>query len=177
MNSYSQAGQDVWVRRILGENKPRFFLDIGCAGDQYSNTLALEQEGWTGILVDVDDTAKGRKTPFVRGDATKIRLPLPDYVDYLSLDIDFGTYDALVNILSHGVKFGIITIEHDAYRFGDELRVPERALLNAAGYTLICADVCGIPEAPFEDWWISKELYSSASEYIGAGQLWSDIIK
>ena len=177
MKSYSQAGQDIFVRRILGENKPRFFLDIGCAGDQYSNTLALEQEGWTGILVDVDDTAKGRKTPFVRGDATKIRLPLPDYVDYLSLDIDFGTYDALVNILSHGVKFGIITIEHDAYRFGDELRVPERALLNAAGYTLICADVCGIPEAPFEDWWVCKALKEVCMPYVCTDKLWTDIIK
>jgi hypothetical protein len=177
MRSHSQAGQDIFVRLILGENTPRFFLDIGCAGDLYSNTLALEQEGWKGILVDVDDTAKGRKNQFIRADAKTVNLNLcPKYVDYLSLDIDEGTLDALENVMLHHIRFGIITIEHDAYRFGNKLRSGEREILKRAGYELICEDVCGTEDAPFEDWWVSKELSTKAEKFRGHFNLWSDIL-
>jgi hypothetical protein len=45
MLSFSQAGQDIWVRLVLG-NKPGTFLDIGAAGEQYSNTLARLAGGY-----------------------------------------------------------------------------------------------------------------------------------
>lgn len=178
MKSYSQSGQDIWVRMILGENIPRFFLDIGCAGDQYSNTKALEEEGWSGILVDIDDTAKGRKSQFIRADAKTVNLNCcPKYVDYLSLDIDEGSLMALQNVMAHNIRFGIITIEDDQYRFGNRLRDGEHLILESLGYNLICDDVCGTENMPFESWWISKEFLPKAERFKCKGKLWSDILK
>jgi len=161
MKSYSQAGQDYFVRSILGENTPRFFLDVGCAGKDGSNTLALEGEGWDGVLIDSRPDAINcpRKARFICADAKTVNLvSLPVYIDYLSLDVDDASYDALLNVLSYGLKFGVITIEHDAYRLGDKLRKPEREILSAASYKLVKADVCATEGCPMDDWWVSKEL-------------------
>jgi hypothetical protein len=51
MNSYSQAGQDRFVHALIPGDVGTF-LDIGCAGKEGSNTLGLEELGWTGILMD-----------------------------------------------------------------------------------------------------------------------------
>lgn len=186
MKSYSQAGQDVFVRLILGENHKGNFIDIGCAGEMYSNTLALEQEGWTGWLVDIDPNAGNeRRNPFINRDATKVNWyameldgDLPNYVDYLSLDVDENSLAALKNLPLDRVRFGIITIEHDAYRFGDKLRPGERAVLMAHGYQLICKDVCGAPGAPFEDWWVSPGLVEKAAKFATREpKLYTDILK
>lgn len=176
MKNYSQAGQHDFVRLILGEDYVGTFLDIGCSGEQFSNTLALEREGWSGILVDIDDTAKGRTSKFIREDATKLKLDLPPYIDYLSLDIDFATLDALKNLPLKTTRFGIITIEDDQWRFGNQLREEEHIILRAHAYELICDDVCGTAGMPFESWWVSKELAPKAERLKCKGRLFSDII-
>lgn len=178
MKSYSQAGQDVFVRLVLG-NKPGTFLDIGCAGDQYSNTKALEEEGWTGWLVDFDLYAgRGRSSRFYNLDVTKpFKLPLPSHIDYLSLDVDENSLAALKNLPLDKTRFWVITIEHDQYRFGDKLYPEERAILMAHGYQLICKDVCGAPGAPFEDWFCSLELANRAAKFCCEGKLYSEILK
>lgn len=179
MKSFSQSGQDIWVRLVLGEGFVGTFLDIGCAGEQFSNTLALEQSGWTGILIDIDDTAKGRKSKFIRADATKIDWTglLPKYVDYLSLDIDFATLDALKSLPLTTTRFGIITIEDDRYRFGDKLWPEQARILKSFDYELICDKVCGTPDMPFETWHCSKELLPRAEKFRCSNKLWSDILK
>ena len=52
--TYSQNGQDLFVRKIFKNKRNGYFLEIG-GGDGLwiSNTLLLEQElAWTGILVE-----------------------------------------------------------------------------------------------------------------------------
>lgn len=52
--TYSQNGQDLFIRKAFQNKKNGFFLEIG-GGDGLwiSNTLLLEQDlGWTGILVE-----------------------------------------------------------------------------------------------------------------------------
>lgn len=177
MKSYSQAGQDIFARLILGENHKGFFVDVGCANEQFSNTLSLEQEGWTGLLFDINPkAATDRKSPFTCCDATKTKFNLPSYVDYLSLDIDEGTLEALKNIDLTQTRFGVITIEHDAYRFGDNLRPAQRAILKSAGYEMICSDVNGTANAPFEDWWVSPELASKAEKFRCHDKVFTEII-
>ena len=178
MTTNSQSGQDIFVRLILGENKPRTFLDIGCSEDHWSNTLLLEREGWTGTLIDMDPTAgRNRKNPVIHGDATQHNWTLPPYVDYLSLDIDADTVKALNNLPLATTRFGVITIEHDAYRFGDTLRIPERAILRGLGYVLICADVCNPEPHAFEDWWVSPELAAEAAPFTCTGKHWGGMDK
>ncbi len=56
MEYFAQCNQDRWV---LGQfpqhNFKGYFLDIGAHdGEHFSNTLALEKVGWTGICVEAD---------------------------------------------------------------------------------------------------------------------------
>ena len=163
MKSNSQAGQDLWVVERIAD--PGTFLDVGCNHPfEWSNTALLEDLGWRGWGVDVainrEDWAKRPGTVAIQADATVL-----DYreiagtlsVDYLSLDIDHASLAALQRILECGVTFSVATVEHDAYRFGDELREGQRRLLLDAGYRMERADVYadGFPGFPFEDWWVA----------------------
>jgi hypothetical protein len=54
--------------------------------------------------------------------------------------------------------FKVITIEHDAYRYGNIYRDKEREILTALGYYLLCADVSD-HGFEFEDWWIHPDFF------------------
>ena len=81
-------------------------------------------------------------------------------IDYLSLDIDDHYDTVLRKIMDAHHRFKIITIEHDAYRYGDLYRIKEREILTGEGYYLLCPDV-SIGGRPFEDWWIDPEFFPS----------------
>jgi len=165
MNYYSQAGQDKWIEEVLinGEGITEgTFVDIGCSGQLYSNTLGLEEIGWRGSLIDNSTEAKdwclqNRRSPFHLLDASKMPWGT-EFIDrdYLSLDVNGASLAALMAIPLVRVRFKAITIEHDAYRFGDSLRAPQREILQKAGYTLVRPDVSN-PD-PFEDWWLNFSL-------------------
>ena len=57
--------------------------------------------------------------------------------------------------------FKVITIEHDAYRYGDLYRNSEREILAALGYYLLCPDVSN-DGYPYEDWWIHPDFFPSS---------------
>lgn len=180
MNYYSQAGQDRFAAELLldSDNRKGIFLDIGCAGLSISNTLGLEEIGWRGYLIDNSEEAKKdsskRPSTFILADATKLDWSfLPDQVDYLSLDIDEATLAVLKNLPFDQVKFKVITIEHDAYRFGDGPRSEMRKILSEKGYKLICEDVSN--PWPFEDWWVTPELEKKAERFKSASKQWQEI--
>lgn len=160
--SHSQVGQDQWVYDRLGASG--FFVDIG-SGHPFTNnnTYALEQVGWSGVMIDKDDyVAKlsvARKADFIHGDATTVDWGVHVQgmrmaTDYLSLDVDENTVKALERFLEFS-RFRMATIEHDSYRFGGGPRDAMRKLLSALGYKLERADVED-KGFPFEDWWVSK---------------------
>lgn len=179
MNYYSQAGQDRFVHALLIDGlgiKQGTFLDIGCAGLEWSNSRMLEELGWTGWLIDCQQQAE-RRNPFICGDATRIDYSfLPQEADYLSLDVDDCSLKALEQVLKSGTKFKVITIEHDAWRFGDTQRMPMREILRKAGYDLVCADVSCEDGFPFEDWHVSPELSKLAERFRAEGKHWKNII-
>ena len=177
--SHSQAGQDAFVHALIGDHGT--FFDIGASHPvELSNTYGLEQVEWAGYLMEIEESLvrelwrvrKPRAVFFE--DATKYNWGLflemvksGDFrasFDYLSLDIDEGTLDCLKRMPLDDLSFRVITIEHDAYRFGDKLRGPEREILTAAGYVLVRPDVCvpATPDMPFEDWWTCPELAERA---------------
>jgi hypothetical protein len=149
--SHSQAGQDQFAWEILG-HKPGTFLDIGANHPvEKSNTYALEQMGWTGIMVEndahcVDLLRAQRGACLLAGDATKLdwtTVALPHGgIEYLSLDVDESTLAVLRNLMAAKARFSLITLEHDAYRFGTERRDEMAELLRGDRYDILCADVC-----------------------------------
>lgn len=170
MKTYSQSGQDLFVSSLLDLTQPRFFFDIGCyLPAEINNTYLLEQIGWKGVALDIEDHSniwKQRSTPFILGDATSYDYQklitdyqMPKIVDYLSLDIEGSglRFKALDRIMQFNFEFKIITIEHDIYReYGDSERKPQRDLLSKLGYELLCANVMASGN-PFEDWWVNPK--------------------
>jgi hypothetical protein len=156
--SHSQAGQELWA--LEQRDEPGTFLDVGCgqpvAG---SNTALLEQLGWGGVLIDLNEEMAHRCKLtrigiVICADATMFdfrTLPLRHF-NYLSLDVDEAQVAALKNILACGVEFDFATIEHDSYRFGEGPRDEIRREMRARGYHADRLDVEYGGNA-FEDWW------------------------
>jgi hypothetical protein len=166
---YSQIGQDEWVLSLFKQGYMGFFMDIGCYEPTLlSNTLLLEQNGWSGIAFDINDFSvkwRSRKTKFVQVDVTKCNFQdynLPEIVDYLSLDVDSlgDNYMVMKKLIDAKFIFKSVTIEHNLY-IGDEYnekeRIPQRVLLSTAGYKLIFPDVMFGGKNKFEDWWINPK--------------------
>lgn len=173
---HSQAGQDYFayliLYEILEQKQLGHYLEIG-AGDpiHFNNSCFFEKSlNWHGISIDNNSQlrvrwATQRHNPLLICDATQadytaILEKFPSDIDYLSLDID-RYYDAvLAKIPFDQYRFKVITIEHDAYRFGDIYRAKEREMLSNLGYYLLCADVTIAPDTVFEDWWVHPDFFS-----------------
>jgi hypothetical protein len=126
------------------------------------------EAGWHGVCVDIEDHSNSwlayPDAKFIKADARTINwTELIQFkngirmVDYASIDVDFLTYETLKNLFMHGIHFRCATIEHDAYRFGDTLREPERKLMEVMGYRRILSDV-GHNGFPYEDWYLHPSV-------------------
>jgi hypothetical protein len=171
---YSQASQDKFVQQLLynmlGKNDAGSYLEVG-AGDPViiNNTMFFEKKyGWTGVSIDISSSSLDRWTtirrnPLLIQDATesdydKILQNFPNVIDYLSLDID-GNYDkVLAKLPLDKYTFKVITIEHDAYRFGNGFMLSERQILESFGYLRVCSNVL-VKGRDFEDWWIHPSAF------------------
>ena len=160
--TYSQAGQDLWVLSMFPKGYKGTFLDIGCFLPFFlNNTYLLELNGWTGLSVDIVDYSARwdkRDTSFICSNGTTFKVD-QDY-DYLSLDVEGNgkRYEVLKSIMDQGFHFKLISIEHDAYRGYEKTeRDPQRKLLRSLGYELHKPDV-EFNGKPFEDWWINPSL-------------------
>lgn len=171
---HSQAWQDEFVANLLGFKKNGHFVDIGSTdGINQSNSYFFESElGWQGVCVErgigyTEHYQKNRSCVFLNKDALDIDYAkvfslnkYPSKMDYLSVDIDESSALGLKKLPLNDYRFSVITIEHDAYRFGDSLRSEERTILQNHNYHLLFPNVlvplgCGMgPDLPFEDWWV-----------------------
>lgn len=183
LNHY-EAGQmqDLFVLQVLDGRWGGSYLEIG-ANDpvNVNNTHVLETNfGWHGRSFEIDPHLVGkfnshRRNRCIQGDAM-IHDYCPDMtirgvdnaIDYLSVDIEppRNTLKALQEVIraayqSGGVRFKVITFEHDRYTGteGDIVRTMSRQFLTSIGYSLAVPDVCFDPEAkmPAEDWWIHSD--------------------
>lgn len=178
-NSFSQAGQDIFVSHLINTNEKKYFVDIGCwVPDVINNTLKLENEGWDGVSIDITDLSKEwekRNTKFIVSDALSINYKklfddnkFPNVIDYLNVDLEGnGTrIQALKQIFLSNRDFKIITIEHDSYRgYDSSEKNPQRDFLHKMGYVLV-GDNIHLSGNPFEDWWVNptyivKEKYEN----------------
>ena len=136
------------------------YLEVGASHPiDINNTFLLEQQGWTGLSIDIDDSCRNiwlekRKNPLIIADALTFEYPQKERIDYLQIDVDPSetSFKALLEVMKSKTRFSIITYETDAYADNTYVQ-PSRQLLQSEGYKLIRADVmCGF--GPFEDWYI-----------------------
>lgn len=151
--------QDQFVLHMMG-GKVGQYLEIGASHPiLINNTYLLEQQGWRGTSIDIDPINEPmwkatRKNPLMITDALKLNFIDAERIDYLQLDIDppEQTMQCLVNMLSTGCRFSIITFEHDAYT-GSNVRQLSRQVLESQGYILAIPDI-NSQFGPYEDWWL-----------------------
>ena len=56
--SYSQWGEDLEIVKFFKNKKRGKYLDVGCFHPlMYSNTCLLNQNGWTGTNIDLNQTS------------------------------------------------------------------------------------------------------------------------
>ena len=161
--SYSQIAQDKWVyeQLVLGRGITRgTFLDVGCNDPMsISNTYALEQLGWTGILMDSSNALcqkcrEQRTSRVIETDCTTFDFrTIKAHYDYLSLDIDDGQVKSCERILEAGISFTLATVEHDSYRVGEVPKAKLREMLLGAGYRIWPYD---LEQHFYEDWWFKN---------------------
>lgn len=186
--TFSQSRQDLFVLNVLNFKRDGTYLEIGCSHPiDINNTYLLEKEyNWTGISIDIDQKhestwKKCRTNPIIIHDALTFdynSMPSNEgVVDYLSLDIDEYYVDVLKRIPFDKYTFRVITIEHDAYIYGDKYRVPERDFLHEFGYILVASNVKS-HGCVYEDWWVHPRLVNLSQyiNFISNEKEFSDII-
>jgi len=183
---YSEAWQDEFANLMLGSPSTGYFLDIGAVtppNGYGSNSLMFEENGWNGLLVDMDgDGLKSlnRKTPiFVAnlGDGTNntvsmgeslLHLPdVPKLIDYVSIDLEGQDYLVVKSIVDAGYEFKVLTIEHNLYSQNPgtkEQKYDTFIYLSSKGYIRVVdnagnrASKGNLHEGwAFEDWYINPK--------------------
>lgn len=174
---WSQVDQDKFVFIVLcgicNKEGPGTYLEIGAAQpDLFNNTFFLEKElGWKGMSIEIastymQDWKNKRVNPLLIRDAlqvdySKLLKEFPKEIDYLSLDVDDTYVEVLKRIPFETYKFKVITIEHDAYRYGDIYRNREREFLEQRGYKLMVQNILDWV-GQFEDWWVHESLLTNS---------------
>ena len=188
MEFYSLERQDEFVYALFKNVQNGFFLDIGCHFPyESSNTYVLEKDlNWHGVGFDIVSgtpwtgpfnwSERRPNTKFIQTDVTQIgfiqlikdNLDINHTIDYVSLDIDgplngkhynFG-WEVLPKMINSGIRFKIMTMEHEFYSQGERVRDPSRLLLEQLGYIRLFSDVSFANGNSFEDWWIDPLYFS-----------------
>jgi hypothetical protein len=180
---FANEKQDEFVYHLLGKHlsNPGFFLDVGCGHPKDgSNTYIFDKYlNWSGFAFDIGDVecdenwSESRTAQFYQVDATSERFTeiLKEHVgnrvvDYINVDVDRGGTHifadvALKRIMDSGIKFKVMTLEHEYFKYGELVTKPTREILNKMGYKILFKDVAfptGPGRAGFEDWWVNPEL-------------------
>ena len=176
---YSDAKQDQFAANILEFKKNGYCVDIGsCHSIISNNSYYFQSLDWTSLSVEIErgynESYSTRKNGVhLNKNALEVNYKevfeeyeFPRNIDYLSLDVDTLSLDVLKLLPLDEYRFKVITIEHDAYLFGDKYRELQRSILNSHGYLLVCSNVyveqSGYEgkECPFEDWWIDPSEFN-----------------
>lgn len=193
-NDTSQAGQTRFAAHVLNYKRGGTFVDFGCAHPiEWNNSFALEAElGWGGLLLDSSAATcalcqQQRKGTVVCADATKFDFApafctLGPVLDYASVDVDEFQVAALLNLMAcadhTGTRFRVMTIETDAYRFGEGPRTRIVDMLCSRGYDLI-ADRVKSQGCDFETFWVDPALVDMArvEPFRSTSLEWADVLR
>lgn len=184
---YSEVGQDIFA---LETAKHKSYIEIGGAYPHHiNNTFLLEQNGWTGYSIELDQKYEvewhhKRKNKIYFEDAVTFIHPTQSRIGYLSCDINPPdlTFLALKNVIEQGIHFDCITFEHDEY-MRQERNYPNicnktKKYLLSVGYKIAVDNVYTIrrrrinnskkkypQKCYFETWYVNNDLEFNYSDY------------
>jgi hypothetical protein len=183
MNSYGQAGQDIFVKSVMQNKCDGYFVEIGSNHPiQHNNTYMLENHfNWKGLMVEYDTSFEPLykqyrpNSIYQMKDARTVNYRqilddnnFPVNIDYLQIDLDVNnrsTLDTFLlfnNTVLDKYKFATITFEHAIYtgNYFDTQAISRKILIER-GYILVFPDVSVFWEGnykPFEDWYVHPDL-------------------
>lgn len=88
----------------------------------------------------------------------------PEFIDYLSIDIEGHEFTVLNSLDLDRWRFGAMTVEHNLYAVGDENKNKIYELLTAYGYVRVVEDAVSLDTnpawylKPYEDWYVNEEI-------------------
>jgi hypothetical protein len=183
MNYFSDDRQDEFCVNLLKFKRGGYYLDIGSGASVGSNnTYFFESLDWKGICIEINsvfnESYLTRTCTYINQNALTVDYEkvfeaneFPTSIDYLSLDIDQHSTDALYSLPLDKYRFKVITIEHDSHFYGDKYKDRQRKILGEHGYFLLFGDVLNQSgrnigkEHAWEDWWIDP-LHFDKSEML-----------
>ena len=170
--NYSQTYQDMFVLTMLDGKTNGKYFEIGAADPHYgSNSALLEQLGWEGTSLEIQEKEVAkfnavRKNPATLVDATKFDYSvLKGHIDYLQIDCEppATTYAILEMIPFEQCTFGVITFEHDYYAdVTRSYREKSREYLLSKGYLLVVSNIAPDTTSAYEDWYVHPKHVDKA---------------
>jgi len=193
MESKSQSGQDLFAYAVISKTNGTFLEIGGCHPIEINNTYELEKLGWTGYSFDIDPNVgqlflEHRKNcKFYHEDVTRFDWNsflnqnnlVNKTIDYLSFDVDEASLPTLRRFPFDKLKFNVMTVEHDRYRFGQAVADEMRSIITQYGYEILCKDIQN-QNLPYEDWYVSKEFLAEnphLENYRADSVDWTNVIQ
>jgi len=166
--NYSRHFQDMFVLSIMDGKRDGTFVEIGSGHPVlFNNTLLLEEDfGWKGLSIDNSERmchifSKTRKSNVLLADAANVDYKalfkqhcMEQRIDFLRINAEQASIEALKNIPFDKHEFGVIQFQHNACWWGGEFREQSREILSKIGYILMVSDVAVDPNSNYEDWWV-----------------------
>lgn len=112
---YSEHQEDGIIEAVFKKYKPkyRYFVDVGAFGQRSSNTWALMEQGWGGLMIEekkeesleIARTINFTNTKYIKQTVTQDNLDdillsnnVPYDFDFLSVDVDSYEYEIWKNL-------------------------------------------------------------------------------
>lgn len=141
-----EANRQVFKELLLNRNA--ICYNFVCL--DYNGTVGFAEDGVNGKVIEGQD---------FQCFTLQTILGVQKVVDYLSLDVEGSELKVLQSIDFEEYTIKSITVEHNKYAYGSELKDSIFELLSSNGFVRAKEDVCvGHPNLPFEDWYLHKSM-------------------
>lgn len=176
--NHSRHFQDLFVLAVLDGKRGGSFVELGSGHPTlFNNTLLLEKDfGWNGISLDNSERmchifSRERSTNITLADAADVDYKqlfkqncLEERIDFLRINAEQASLEALGKIMFDKHEFGVIQFQHNAVWWGSKIRDESRKILSNIGYVLLVSDVSTDENSNYEDWWVHPAYAQSKSK-------------
>jgi len=106
----------------------------------------------------------GSEVPCMMLNTVLEQYDAPEFIDYLSIDVEGHEYDILKCFDFYRWKIGALTVEHNLYCWGDTNKNKLYDLLTTNGFTRVVEDAPCLDtnplyyQKPYEDWYVRTDI-------------------
>lgn len=162
-NSYFFESERGWTG-ICIECDPTPFAILN--GIRSSKNFQVAVSNYNGVckFSNMSISDEGIELPCRKLDDILEEAGAPQFIDYLSIDIEGHEFTVLNSTDLRKWKFGVMTIEHNLYCMGPENKNKIYELLSSHGYVRVVEDAVSLDTnpawylKPYEDWYVNESI-------------------